>query len=119
MPDPIVNPNMADWLVEQQPDLAIQRYGQQYRLPPGLQSLMQQLLPRIVRNYQGDLADQPLSDWSTFQDWLPSMQGSEPGMQPAGGSSAGMSPWDYINQLVPSVLQNMYRGGGATRKGVI
>ena len=32
---------------------------------------------------------------------------------------AGKSPWDYINQFVPSVLGNAYRGGGVKRQGVI
>ena len=110
-------PDISQWMVEQQPDLAVQRYGESYGLPPGLRQLMQQLLPRIQRNYMGDLADTELTEWPTFQDWLPSAQGSEQGFRPSSGS--GMSPWDYINQLVPQVLQNMYRGGESTRKGVI
>ena len=111
-------PDISQWMVEQQPDLAVQRYGQSYGLPPGLQALMQQLLPRIQRNYMGDLADEEPENWPTFQDWLPSTQSSQPGFRPAqpGGS---MSPWDYINQLIPAVLQNMYRGGQATRRGII
>lgn len=119
MPDNTLDlPNIADWMVEQQPDLAIQRYGQQYGLPSGLQQLMQQLLPRIQRNYMSGLADMEPEDWPTFQSWLSSAGASQPGFQGTGTGGA-MSPWDYINQLIPSVLQNVYRGGQARRSGVI